>query len=729
MHDAPDRSSKLLPDNAYRQLEPGEVYHPIVPAADPRAEVTIWAVATALVLVVIFSGACIYMALRAGNGIEAAIPIAILAIFFGRMRKVKSTILENVMVQSIGQASGVVAAGAAFTIPAMYINQVPPQWWQIFLACAVGGFLGTVLIIPIRRYFVAERHGELPFPEATATTEILVTGEATGRTAGRVLLMAFGLGALYDFLVEAVHAWNPGLTTRVLLGGWGEQMYAARSEIKLNAIAALFGLGYIIGPKYAAIIAAGSVLSYMIMVPLVFLVGQHAGPIDFAGNEGLVIADMSAGHIFSVFVKPIGIGAIAVSGMIGIVKMGKIILKSVTLGFKGLLSKDDPDAPKPARTDWDMNPRNVILIQLASALAMGMLFFVVCFYGFAGAEYTFGQSMLYALVGMVVGFALSFLFTPVAAEAIAIVGVNPVSGMTMITLILGSLAMVAVGLKGSAGIFIAIIIGCAVCTALSTSGALISDFKIGYWIGSTPRNQQMWKFVGVIVASLTVAFVIPLMDQGYHFLVHLDPSDPTSPLTSNTDVLPAPQANMLAVIVESMMSQAEQPYLLYALGGFIAIMLLMVGIPPLAFSLGMYLPISINLAVLFGAVVSWIIGRTGETEEIKKTRSAQGILIASGMMAGAAIVGILTAVMRIDWGGGFLEYPIKAISIGERFTVNSTPDGATYLAGEAAHWYEGFLGQGLGLGMYVLLALACFALAAWGARSELAERASGERQS
>jgi putative OPT family oligopeptide transporter len=514
----------------------------------------------------------------------------------------------------------------------------------------------------------------------------------------------------------------------VLLGPWGEQMYAARSEVKLNAIAALFGLGYIIGPKYAAIIAAGSVLSYMVMVPLVYLVGQHTGPIDFAGNEGLIIADMSAGDIFNMFVKPIGIGAIAVSGMIGIVKMGKIILKSLTLGFKGLLTKDDPNAPKPARTDWDMNPRNVILIQLVSALAMGVLFFIVTstYTGDDGSSYTVGQSLVYSLVGMVVGFALSFLFTPVAAEAIAIVGVNPVSGMTMITLILGSLAMVAVGLKGSAGIFIAIIIGCAVCTALSTSGALISDFKIGYWIGSTPRNQQLWKFVGVVVASLTVAFVIPLMDSGYHFLVHLDPSDLSSPMTSNTDVLPAPQANMLAVIVESMMSQTEQPYILYGLGGFIAIMLLMIGIPPLAFSLGMYLPISINLAVLFGAVVSWIIGRTGETEEVKKTRSAQGILIASGMMAGAAIVGIFTAVMRIDWGKGVLEYPIRLISIGEQFVVKTTPDGATYLQGDALEWYEGFLGQGLGLGMYIALALACFALAAWGASSELAERKNTE---
>ncbi len=728
MHDGPAEQSKLLPENAYRKLEPGERYEPIVPASDPRAEVTVWAVSTAVVLVLIFAAACIYVALRAGNGIEAAIPIAILAIFFGRLRKMKSTILENVMVQSIGQASGVVAAGAAFTIPAMYINGVPPAWWHIFLACAIGGFLGTVLIIPLRRYFVSERHGDLPFPEATATTEILVTGEETGKTAGRVLLIAFGLGGIYDFLVEAVHAWNPALTTQTLLfwkfkqgaPSWGEAMYNVRSEAKLNAIAMLFGLGYIIGPKYAAIIAAGSVLSYMVMVPLVYLMaGQIDGTIMFGGKE-MEVATMSAGAIFTNFVKPIGIGAIAVSGFIGIIKMGKIILKSVGLGFKGIFSKDD-GSEQAERTQLDMKPRNVMLIQLLGGVGMAVLFFVICvtYVGPEGETFSMGQSLLYAFVGGVVGFALSFLFTPVAAEAIAIVGVNPVSGMTMITLILGCAAMAAVGLTGKPGMYIAIIIGCAVCTALSTSGALISDFKIGYWIGSTPRNQQIWKFLGVIIASLTVAFIVPLMDQSYHFLVP-SAADP-SVMVSNTEVLPAPQANMLAAIVDVMMTSGDQPFLLYALGGLIAIMLLMIGIPPLAFSLGMYLPISINLAVLFGAVVSWIIGRSGETKEVQDTRKAQGVLIASGMMAGAAIFGILTAVMRVDMGKGFLEYPIRFISIGEKFTVKASETG-TVLVGEAAHWYEGVPGQLIGLGMFLVLSYLCYLLAGWGAKKEIEER-------
>ncbi|MBI5507850.1 MAG: oligopeptide transporter, OPT family [Deltaproteobacteria bacterium] len=717
------QSKRTLPENAYRKLAGGEVYRSVVAPDDRRAEVTPWAVGMALLLVFIFSAACIYMALRAGSGIEAAIPIAILAIFFGKARQAKSTILENVIVQSIGQASGVVAAGAAFTIPALYINGLQPVWWQIFLACVVGGVLGTVLIIPLRRYFVAERHGDLPFPEATATTEILVAGESTGKTSGRVLLISFGLGALYDFLVEAVHAWNPNISTKALFGTLGEKMYAVRSEIKINALAALFGLGYIVGVRYAAIIAAGSVLAYAVLVPLIYVVGAQVTDLELYGRH-VNVAAMSAAEIFNTFVKPVSIGAIAVSGLIGIIRMSKIIVHSVTLGFKGL-SKAGVDAVVRLRTDTDMKPRTVVLIQLAAALAMAVLFFIVTvsYVGPAGQGYSGGQSLLFATVGAVVGFGLAFLFTPVAAEAIAIVGTNPVSGMTMITLILASLVLTALGLSGDAGIFIAIVVGCAVCTALSTAGALISDFKIGYWIGSTPAQQQRWKFLGIAVASLTCAFVVPLMDSSYHFLVHVNPLDLTSPLTSNTDVLPAPQANMLAAIVRGMMTAGGQPYLLYALGGLVAFMLYMAGVPPLAFSLGMYLPISITLAQLLGAVVSFVVGKTGGDEEVRKVRSEQGVLIASGMMAGAAIIGIVTAILRLDWTG----YLIRYISIGVDYVVQQGPTGsflseAPRDAALGPTWYEGFTGQGLGFLMYVVLAVLVFVLAAWGAAAELKER-------
>ena len=710
-HSSPQKSSKLLPSNAYTKLAPGEVYKPVVSAEDMRAEVTMWSVMVGVGMVVVFAAACIYMALRAGNAIEASIPIAILAIFFGSLRRVKSTILENVMVQSIGQGAGVVAAGAAFLVPAFYLNQVEISWWQIFLACFIGGVLGTVLIIPLRSYFVRDLHGELPFPEATAINEILVSGESTSRSAGKILLMSFGVGAIYDFLVEAVHAWNPVMTSRTLLGGLGQKMSAIRMDFEINGIAALFGLGYIIGLRYAAIIAAGSVLAYLVLVPLIFQFGQFIPEFVYAGKSH-VIADMSSNDIFAAFVKPIGIGAIAVSGIIGIIRMGKIIIGSLSLGFKGLTGSQDMS--KQPRTDTDMSPRNVLMIQVGTTLLMGVVFLIMALGtvdSSTGANYTFGQAFMFALVGAVVGFALSFLFTPVAAQAIAIVGVNPVSGMTLITVVMTILVLVATGLKGTGGMFVALIVGTAVCTALSTSGALITDFKIGYWLGSTPRNQQRWKFLGLAVAALVVAFVVPLMDNAYNFLVE----DANGELISNTQQLPAPQANMIAAVAKGLLDDpANQPWLLYGLGGMVAIVLYMAGVPMLAFALGMYLPISINLPVLVGAFVAWLVGNSGKTDKIKQARREQGTLIASGFMAGAAIFGIITAILRQPDLGA----PIQFISLGEKFQL----EGAQ-LVSEAAHWYEGGMGQGISLAMYVVLALVSFALAKLGADWFLKEQA------
>lgn len=711
MHDSSPKPSKVLPANAYRKLEPGEVYRPVVAASDRRPEVTLWSIGVGVAMVVVFTAACSYMSLRAGNAIEASIPIAILAIFFGKMRKVSSTILENVMVQSVGQAAGVVAAGATFVLPALYINQLHPTWWQIFWACSLGGFLGVVLIIPLRKYFVRDLHGELPFPEATAINNILVTGESTGGSAGKVLLLAFGLGALFDFSVEALHLWNSNLSSVVLLGGLGEGI---RLEVEISAIAALFGLGYIIGIRYAAIIAAGSVLARLVLVPLVYYFIRETGGELTMGGTAYDVATMSAGQIFGAFIRPIGIGAIAVSGLIGILRMWKIVASSVTLGFKGF-SRKHREAAQDERTQLDMAPANVLGIQVLSAIAMGVLFFAVAMVtpGEGGAAgYGLQSSLVFAAVGMVVGFLLSFLFTPVAAQAIAIVGVNPVSGMTLITVVLAIGCMIMVGLEGTAGMIIALIIGTAVCTALSTSGALITDFKIGYWLGSTPRNQERWKFLGVVVSALVVAAIIPLMDSAYHFLV-VDPS--TGELVSNTQVLPAPQANMLAAVSRGLMDDpANQPWLAYGLGGVIPLVLLMTGVPLLAFALGMYLPISINAAVLAGAVVAWIVGRTGATEEERAARADQGTLIASGLMAGAAIFGIVTAVLRLPKIGA----PIQHLSVGIKFWLEDVAgqEGMAVLREEAAHWFEGFQGQFIGLLMYVTLAVLCFLLARLGAR-------------
>lgn len=704
------KPNKLLPANAYTPLGAGEKYTPIVPG-NGTPEVTVWSVTLGLLMVVLWSAACIYVALKAGSGIEASIPIAVMAIFFGKMRRVRSSILENVIVQSIGQASGVVAAGAAFVIPALYINQLQPAWWHIFLACTIGGFLGIVLIIPLRAYFVRELHGQLPFPEATAINEILVSGEGTGKGAGKILLAAIGIGAVYDFMVETVRGWNAMMTSTTLLGNWGEKLSQMRIELRMDGLAALFGLGYIIGLRYMAIICAGSVLAYVVLVPLIYLFGSQVGSFVYAGQT-YEIAKMSAGAIFTQFVRPIGIGAIAVSGVIGLIRMGKIIAGSVSLGFKGLIKKGDHVVPP--RTNRDMRPTSVLLIQLCSTIAMGVLFFVV-----SHGSYSPGKALMFGAVGMLVGFVVSFLFTPVAAQAIATVGSNPVSGMTLITLVMAAAIMTGVGLTGKAGMFIALVIGTAVCTALSTSGGLITDFKIGYWIGSTPRSQQVWKFLGVIVAALTVAFVIPIMDSGYHFLIE----GPGGALISNTEVLPAPQANMLAAITNGLMSNAAQPVLLYGLGGLIAILLYMAGVPMLAFALGMYLPISINLAGLAGAFTGWLISKTGKTPAIKQARTEQGTLIASGLMAGAAIIGIISAVMRLVE----VRAPIRFLSIGEKYFFETSKfTGTLFLKSTPAPWYEGFTGQMLSLIAFVGLGLLCYFLARKGANWELKDAQDAE---
>jgi putative OPT family oligopeptide transporter len=722
MDDSPTKRSKLLPANAYTKLSPGEAYQPIVPASDLRPEVSRWSVTLGLAMVVLWSAACIYIALKAGSGIEAAIPIAVMAIFFGKMRKTRSTILENVIVQSIGQASGVVAAGAAFVIPALYINKLQPSWWQIFLACAIGGFLGVVLIIPIRSYFVRDLHGELPFPEATAVNEILVSGEGAGKGAGKILMTSIGLGGAFDFLIESIRAWNPMMSTTTLLGSWGEKLGALRIELKMNGLGALFGLGYIIGLRYSAVMFAGSVLAFVVLVPLIHVFASQLDvfPFDVVTYAGQTynISEMSAGDIFGAFVKPIGIGAIAVSGLIGMIRMGRIIIGSVALGFKGMGKK--VASVKAERTNLDMEPKSVVLIQLVCMLAMGALFLVVALQkgggdGVAAAKsISFGQAAVYAVVGMVVGFVISFLFTPVAAQAIATVGTNPVSGMTLITLIIAAAVMTTVGLSGPAGMFIALVIGTAVCTALSTSGALISDFKIGYWIGSTPRNQQVWKFVGLALAALTVAFIIPVMDHAYHFLV----AGPGGKLISNTEVLPAPQANMLAEIINGLMSRAEQPILLYCLGGLIAIMLYMAGVPMLAFALGMYLPISLTTSQLVGGFTSWLVARSGGSEEVRTARREQGTLVASGLMAGAAIVGIISAVLRLTEVGA----PIRYLAIGEKFVLKAAEKGTgQVLDSKALDWFKGFEGQLIGLVAFALLAVIVYLLARKGASWDLAE--------
>ena len=685
--ETPKRKSKVLPENAFTKLPPGEVYRPVVPPDRSIEEVTWRSVIMGVLMVVVFTFAAAYIGLKTGNVIEASIPIVILAVFFGKFYRRKNTILENVIVQSIGQASGVVVAGAVFTIPALYINDLQPSFWQIFISCFLGGCLGVVMLIPLRRYFCRDLHGELPFPEATAITEVLTTGETTGGSAGKILLYAFGIGFLYDLLVEFIHVWSGHLNSKVLFGRVGSFLSDLRMEWKLNATAVYFGLGYIIGIRYSAIIAAGSVLSFLILVPLVYYFGQSALSPLTPPMTDMLIQDMSAKNIFTLYVQKIGIGCIAMAGFIGIIKMGKIILSSLSLAFKSLTGKTE-GLDDLERTDTDMEPKNALLIQVVAVLAMFVLFFFI------------SGSLKVAVVGTLITFILVFLFTPVAARAIAIVGVNPVSGMTLITLIIACLALVAVGLSGDAhGQTVALIMGCAVCTALATSGAFVSDLKTGYWIGASPFQQQRWKFLGILVASLCVGGVIWVMANSFGFTI----IDETGMRIPNPD-LQAPQGNLMAAVVSGLMGGEEPPLLLYSLGGIIAILLEMASVPALAFGLGMYLPIEITMSIFAGGTAGYFISRSGKTEEIRKVRKEQGTLIASGLMAGAAIIGTIGAILMLPAIGA----PMDFIDLGK--------DTA---------WYESFGSQLLSVTMFFLLILICYGLARKGADMELKE--SGHR--
>jgi len=677
-------TGKVLPANAFRELAPGEVYTPVVPADDPRPEISVRSVTLGVIMVVIFTFAAAYIGLKTGNVIETSIPIAILAVFIGTLFARRSSLLENVIIQSIGQGAGVVVAGAIFTIPALYILDLKPSFLQIFLSCLVGGYLGVVLLIPLRRYFVKDLHGQLPFPEGTAIANVLATGEKSKGSAGKVLLMAFGIGFVYDLIVEFLHLWNHHLNSKVLFGSVGERLADLRFELRLNATAVYFGLGYIIGVRYAGIIAAGSVLSMLVLVPLVYFAG-HGLPAPLTPPAVVaMVADMNAGQIFGSYVRPMGIGCIAVAGIIGILKMSKIIVSSLSLGFKGLVGAAGGDA---IRTDRDMQPRNTFMIQAAAVVGMFLLFWFL-----SGRVTT-------AVVGTVITFLLAFLFTPVAARAIAIVGVNPVSGMTMLTLIIACLALVATGLSGDAlGMSVALVIGCAVCTALSTSGAFITDLKVGYWLGASPYQQQRWKFLGIFIASLCVGAVIWVLATSYGFLI----KDATGQMVVNPN-LPAPQGNLMATIVSSVMGGEQQALILFALGGIVAIMLEMARVPALAFGLGMYLPIEINMAVFFGAAAGHFISRSGSTEEEREARKEQGTLIASGLMAGAAIVGTIGAILLLPQ----LLAPMLYIDV-----LHRSQQGASAFA----TWYQGIGGQLVSVvGLLGLVAL-CYLLARKGAR-------------
>jgi putative OPT family oligopeptide transporter len=613
-----------LPPNAYNELKPGEKYIPVVPAGTIIPEVTPWSLTWGLIMSAVFSAAAAYLGLKIGQVFEAAIPIAIIAVGLAAITKRKNALSENVIIQSIGAASGVVVAGAIFTIPALYIlhgeGSIPdmPNFWQIFFASLFGGFLGILFLIPFRKYFVQEMHGQFPFPEATATTEVLVAGEKGGQQA-KVLVSAAIIGGLYDFFIQTFGAWKEVFNSKIL-PLFDTLSSSNKLEFRLNVGSAVLGLGYIVGLKYGAIICAGSFLSWFLLIPVVSYVGSGLTAV-LGSTATKLISQMSAEEIFRNYVRHVGIGGIAMAGMIGIYKSRKIIVGAFKLAFEEIFRKKHLGERKIERTDKELSMGLVVGLIAVTAVFLFIFFWV-----------SVVNTVWFAVIALLIVLIVAFLFTTVAARAIAIVGTNPVSGMTLMTLILSSFILVSVGLKGSAGMVSALIIGGVVCTALSMAGGFITDLKIGYWLGTTPIKQQSWKFLGTLVAAATVGLVIMLLNETYGFV--------------GEGALVAPQANAMSAVIKPLMSQMPAPWELYIAGALIALTLEMIHVPPLAFALGMYIPLELNTPIMLGGLISHIVSTRTKDEPLNNARRERGTLIASGFIAGGAIMGVISATLK-----------------------------------------------------------------------------------
>ena len=619
-----------LPENAQRELKPGEEYQPLLDAGRNWSEVTPYSVAIGLLMVIIFSAAAAYLGLRVGQVFEAAIPIAIIAVGLTSALGKKDGLGQNVIIQSIGGCSGAVVAGAIFTLPAIYILGVEVNFMQMFLSSLLGGVLGILFLIPFRKYFVKEMHGKYPFPEATATTQILVSGEG-GKGAGTLLVSGL-IGGLYDFLVSTFGTWSDTISTTVL--GIGRTVAdKAKVLLKVNTSAAVLGLGYIIGLKYAFVICCGSLLVWLVIIPLMNLIwGGQVIDLMHTGVT-ITIGEMSPDQIFKDYARHIGIGGIATAGIIGIIKSFKSAVGLAVSEFgKGPSTPSTPSTGSgtgiTARTEQDLPMKTIVFGIVIALLA------IFAFFAFGGVVNNVWQ----ALVGLLIVGVISFLFTTVAANAIAIVGTNPVSGMTLMTLIIASLILVAVGLKGNAGMAASLIIGGVVCTALSVAGSFITDLKIGYWIGTTPKKQEAWKFAGVAVAAATVCGVMLILNKTYGFV--------------GDQALVAPQANAMAAVIQPMMNGGGAPWLLYGIGALIAILLTVFKVPALAFALGMFIPIDLNLPLLIGGAISWYVSTRSKEKKVNDARMNKGTLIASGFIAGGALMGVVSALLKffdVDW--------------------------------------------------------------------------------
>jgi putative OPT family oligopeptide transporter len=668
---------KGLPENASRELKPGEEYKPLMSPDREYPEVNFRSVSLGLLMAVLFSAAAAYLGLKVGQVFEAAIPIAIIAVGLSTATKRKNSLGENVIIQSIGSSSGVVVAGAIFTLPALYILQakypeISVTFMQVFVSSLLGGILGILFLIPFRKYFVKDMHGKYPFPEATATTQVLVSGEKGGDQA-KPLLMAGIIGGLYDFIIATFGGWAEVFTTRVVPAGVA-LADKAKVVFQMNVGAAVLGLGYIVGLKYATIIAVGSALVWFVIVPLLpFVSDAMATTLNpaFVGT----ISELRPEEIFTTFGRHIGIGGIAMAGVIGIIKSWDIIKGAVGLAAKEMGGKLPASEVKIKRTQRDISMKFISIAVIVS-LVITFLFFYFGVVNF---------NLVHAIVAILVVAIIAFLFTTVAANAIAIVGTNPVSGMTLMTLILASVVLVAVGLKGTTGMVAAMIIGSVVCTALSMAGGFITDLKIGYWIGTTPKKQETWKFLGTLVSAATVGGVIILLNKTYGFV--------------GEGSLVAPQANAMAAVIDPLMTGTGAPWILYGAGALLAIVLTFLKVPALAFALGMFIPFELNIPLVIGGGISWFISTRSKDSALNTARHERGTLLASGLIAGGALMGVVSAAIKF-----IQDIPAEA-AIKAAGTV--TPEQITEIKNSFNWINEGWAnGNGaiwLALAMYILL--------------------------
>jgi putative OPT family oligopeptide transporter len=613
---------KSLPANAYKPLAVNESYCPIVPASAQEPELTWRSILWGTFLCIIFTVASAYSGLKVGQVMEAAIPISILAIGLARVYARRSSVLENVIITGIGGGAGSVVAGAIFTLPALYILKLDPRPVQTIFICVAGGCLGVLFLIPLRRYFVHDMHGVLPYPEATAITEVLVTGEKGGSQA-KLLLQATLLSGIYDFFVTTFQVWRETVNFQwiPLVKTLGVK---ARVGVSFDAISFILGLGYVMGLRSSMILCAGGVMANLVLVPAIFYVGQHVVGTVYPGT--LPIGDMSAVQIYRSYVRFIGVGAIATAGIFGIVKSLKIVANSFTIAFKTFTRGEDKDV---VRTDRDVPMISILAGVVVSAIGVALLLG------------SLKVSWAVLGLGLLLTVVFSFFFASVAANAIATTARNPVSGMTMLTIIISSVVLLRFGLSGTTGMFFVMAIAGMVCTALSVSGQTITDLKAGYWIGSTPAAQEKVKFLGVIAAAIAAGLTIVMLARTFQF--------GEAALGDLRPVLVSPQASIMKALVEGFMSHQPVAYVLFGVGAMITILMEMLGQPSLIFALGMYLPLELNTPALVGGFLSHLLNKKAEKKggEAGRTIRERGVIIASGLMAGGALGGVFGAALRL----------------------------------------------------------------------------------